>query len=140
MVECRLVNETDYEISEEAVCSCIQATAEEQRVESGTVALVMVLPRKMRALNRRYYGKDKETDVLTFADREEENYLGEIIVNPAYLEATDSGNTFLWELCHVAVHGMFHLLGVHHEDGSEHEHADLHKREIEIINNVLNDH
>lgn len=65
---------------------------------------------KMRALNKRYRGIDKTTDILSFLG--ENNFLGELIVNYAQIKRQSKKfkNTPKKELIFILVHGLLHLL------------------------------
>jgi probable rRNA maturation factor len=85
----------------------------------GQVNVVLTSSRALRALNRRFRGKDKPTDVLSFpsvpvvADR----FSGDIVIS---IEIA-SRNARLYqhapaqELKILIVHGMLHLAGYDHE-------------------------
>jgi probable rRNA maturation factor len=79
----------------------------------------------MRALNRRFRGFDRATDVLSFPagngdvpdDGEGTDYLGDIVisVDTARRQARRRGSTLPRELRVLALHGLLHLLGHDHE-------------------------
>jgi len=108
----------------------------------GEVSIALVSDRRIRALNRRYRGKDRPTDVLSFPtdvnfsaqrtrrtqrskpDRSfvPERSLGEIVIarGVARRQARDARHSELTELRVLALHGLLHLLGYDHEgDGGE---------------------
>jgi len=71
---------------------------------------------EMQKLNKKYRGKDKTTDVLSF-NINEELHLGDIVVNidQAKRQAGEYKNTLEEEIAELVAHGMLHLQGVHHE-------------------------
>jgi probable rRNA maturation factor len=103
----------------------------------GEVALVISGDRALREMNRRYRGKDKPTDVLSFPGpchshaggpgsvRRDECAacvgqvpgLGDIVisVDTAARNAKDLGRTLPQELDVLALHGFLHVLGWDHE-------------------------
>ena len=103
----------------------------------GEVALVLAGDRALHALNHRYRGKDKPTDVLSFpgpcgphvhgpkAARRGEcaacvgqpPSLGDIVisVDTAAVNARSLGRTLPQELDVLALHGFLHVLGYDHE-------------------------
>jgi probable rRNA maturation factor len=98
----------------------------------GGVSIALVSEQRMRALNRRYRGKDRSTDVLSFPGdrfpstqrtrRTQNRYLGEIVIarGVARRQARDAHHSELTELRVLALHGLLHLLGYDHErDGGE---------------------
>jgi probable rRNA maturation factor len=103
----------------------------------GEVALVLAGDRALHALNQRYRGKDKPTDVLTFpgpcgehvggpkASRRGEcaacvgqaPSLGDIVISldTAARNARERKRTLPEELDVLALHGFLHVLGYDHE-------------------------
>lgn len=84
---------------------------------TGEVALVLTGDRTVRALNARYRGKDKPTDVLSFPGPGGEAGLGDIVISveTAARNARGLGRTLLQELDVLALHGFLHVLGYDHE-------------------------
>lgn len=84
--------------------------------------LVCGAPR-MRELNREWRGKDRPTDVLSFAQMEGElegfdcSLLGDVVICHEVLlaQAEEQGSTPSAELARLLVHGILHLLGHDHE-------------------------
>ena len=81
---------------------------------------------EIQELNRKHFGRDYPTDVLSFNLRDEndppgDDYLGDIIVNidQAMRQASEYGNDLEHELAALVEHGILHLLGVHHEGDDE---------------------
>lgn len=79
----------------------------------------------VRTLNRQYRGKDRTTDVLSFALREgpfanlQPEFLGDIIISVpvAAKQAREAGHSLAREIELLLVHGLLHLLGYDHERG-----------------------
>lgn len=88
---------------------------------------------RIQEINREYRGKDKPTDVISFALEElgegeiqisggnMPRVLGDIIISidKAREQATDYGHSVERELGFLAVHGFLHLLGYDHETEAE---------------------
>ncbi|HVZ70330.1 MAG TPA: rRNA maturation RNase YbeY [Rhizomicrobium sp.] len=78
--------------------------------------ILLTTDRKLRMLNADFRGKDKPTNVLSFPSGDP-GYLGDIAI--AYgvtaKEAAAQGKAFASHACHLAVHGVLHLLGFDHE-------------------------
>ena len=66
----------------------------------------------IQALNAKYRGKDKPTDVLSFA-QDDPHVLGDIIISvpTAARQAEAAGWPVESEIALLAVHGLLHLLG-----------------------------
>jgi probable rRNA maturation factor len=84
---------------------------------SGAVALVLAGDGRLRRLNRRYRGKDRPTDVLSFPGGGGEAGLGDILISVPAAErnARVLGRRLPWELELLALHGFLHVLGYDHE-------------------------
>ena len=112
-----------------------------------SVGLSFVPPKRMRALNKVYRCKDKETDVLSFgpdierlpetAKKEEKGYLGDIIICPSYAfkEAKRRGIDPREELIRLFVHGLLHLKGYEHQ--TEEEELVMFKLQENIVEKTL---
>ena len=99
---------------------------------------------QVRALNAKWRGKDKPTNVLSFpmvdeldltraniADRE--LLLGDIVLARGVClnEAVEKGVSFENHAAHLLVHGTLHLLGYDHQD--ERDAADMEAREVRAL-------
>jgi probable rRNA maturation factor len=79
---------------------------------------------RMQELNRDWRGKDRPTDVLSFAQLEGElagldcSLLGDVVICHEVLlaQAEEQGTTPDAELTRLLVHGILHLLGFDHEE------------------------
>lgn len=91
--------------------------AAEALAVSGEVSLVLTGDRAVRALNARYRGKDRPTDVLSFPGGGAEGELGDIVISVETAEknARHLGRTLGQELDVLALHGFLHVLGYDHE-------------------------
>ena len=96
-----------------------------ERLQSAEVSVLLVGDRAMRTLNRRYRGKDRTTDVLSFPMREggfprvRQELLGDIVlcVPVAVRQARSAGVKLREEIDRLLAHGLLHLLGYDHERG-----------------------
>jgi probable rRNA maturation factor len=91
------------------------------KAEGATV--VFVSDRAIRDLNRRFRGRDRATDVLSFSteraafERPEEMNLGDVVVSVerAAAQAAEHGLEFDEEVAQLILHGLLHLCGYDHE-------------------------
>lgn len=112
---------------------CIAALEEEKIDERAEVSLTVVDNEEIRELNNEFRGKDSVTDVLSFPMSENGEYdvdpetnrimLGDIVISAekARQQAEEYGHSFEREMCFLATHSMFHLLGYDHEISEEEE-------------------
>jgi probable rRNA maturation factor len=84
---------------------------------SGELALVFAGDGILKRLNRRYRGKDRPTDVLSFPGPGGSEGLGDVLISmpAAQRNARRLGRTLAQELDVLALHGFLHLLGYDHE-------------------------
>ena len=84
----------------------------------------------VRALNREYADQDAVTDVLSFSQREGEEFvappegvppLGEVVIAypQAARQAAERGRAATEEVTRLLVHGVLHLLGYDHAEPEE---------------------
>lgn len=90
------------------------------RLEPESFAVALVSDRKIAALNRRYRGKSKPTDVLSFPasnGKGRGGYLGDVVISAetARRNARRLGHSTAGEIKLLALHGALHLLGYDHE-------------------------
>jgi probable rRNA maturation factor len=83
----------------------------------GLVSIALVSDDAMRRMNRRYLGKNRPTDVLSFPADERGPVLGDIAIatGVARRQARLAGHSYSRELRVLALHGLLHLLGYDHE-------------------------
>jgi probable rRNA maturation factor len=96
-----------------------------ERLPDAEISVLLIGDRAMRTLNRRYRGKDRTTDVLSFPLREgpfprvQHHLLGDIVISvpAAARQAREAGEALPDEIDRLLVHGFLHLLGYDHERG-----------------------
>lgn len=103
---------------------------------------------RVRRLNRDYRGQDKPTNVLSFPSEDDESHseslgaadgetgprlLGDVVFALETLEreAAAQSKTLSDHLCHLAVHGVLHLLGYDHQVADEAE--CMERLEVEVL-------
>ena len=92
--------------------------------ESATV--VFVSDRAITDLNRRFRGRKRATDVLSFPieaarfERSIDSHLGDVVVSVerAETQAKEHGLSFQNEVKQLILHGLLHLCGYDHETDS----------------------
>lgn len=98
-----------------ALFRCVQRL--ERATPTTSVALVVVPPKRMAALNLAYRGKTGPTDVLAFPVDERQpqrDGSGDVILCPAVLRTRFAGQAQPPLLAHRFVHALLHLHGYQH--------------------------
>ncbi|MEJ2480370.1 MAG: rRNA maturation RNase YbeY [Acidihalobacter sp.] len=101
------------------------------------VVLRFVDEGESRTLNRDYRGRDKPTNVLSFAFDPpagfEDAHLGDLVICTEVVEreAREQGKSPEAHYAHMVVHGLLHLQGYDHEEPNEAQRME--SLEIEIL-------
>ena len=84
--------------------------------EVGEISIAFVSDREMTSLNRKFRGRNKTTDVLTFPSGDD-TFLGDIVVSidQAKRQAADEKHSLATEVRYLILHGVLHALGYDHE-------------------------
>jgi probable rRNA maturation factor len=84
------------------------------------LSIALVSDRQIRALNRRWRGKDRTTDVLAFPLLES-NALGDVVISldTARRQAREGGWPLATELRRLLAHGILHCRGYDHERAAD---------------------
>ena len=130
--EVTIYNETGEEFSYEYIIeSIINKALEKECVENASCSIIIVDNSFIHKLNKEYRGIDRETDVISFALEDDKSMiipdgirlLGDIYISldKAEEQAKEYGHSLKRELCFLAVHGIYHLLGYDHTTKEEEE-------------------
>jgi probable rRNA maturation factor len=92
-------------------------------------------------LNHAWLGKDRPTNVISFAMQEgegagiQEDLLGDVVISAetATRDAAEAGIPFEHELYFLLLHGILHLLGYDHERGTAADARRMEAREQELF-------
>jgi probable rRNA maturation factor len=103
--------------------------------------VTIVGDRSIRGLNREYLGRDKSTNVISFAMGEGDfadlnpQLLGDVIISAdtTAREAEEGGMTFFSRLSFLLLHGILHITGYDHERSGVVEAARMEVKEQEIF-------
>ncbi len=100
--------------------------------ENSRVSCVLVDDEAMINYNHTFRQLNQTTDVLTFVEDDEANYLGDIIINVDALvhQAQTYQHTLKREMCFLFVHGLLHTLGFDHQSESDEKIMFTHQKEI----------
>ena len=97
------------------------------------VTLRIVDGNEGRALNRRYRGRDRATNVLTFVYDGGASLAGDIVLCAPIVrkEARAQGKPLAAHYAHLVIHGMLHLQGYDHARGADA--ARMEAREVALL-------
>lgn len=118
------------EIAERTLEECRFSFLRGKKISLNAIA---VSESKIKKINRKYRGKDKVTDILSFGEYEtrlalkkekrREIFLGEIFFSPAFIikQAKRSlpdktKEVIIREMAYIFSHGVLHLVGFDHEE------------------------
>ena len=118
---------------------------EAEGVGAAELSVTVTDDETVRSLNREYAGEDAVTDVLSFSQREGEEFaappggaplLGEVIIAypQALRQARERGKSQEAEVARLLVHGILHLLGYDHAQPEEERR--MRAREEELVEAV----
>lgn len=104
---------------------------------AGELSILLSDDEEVRGLNRDYRGKDRPTNVLSFPAEDaggpgRPRLLGDVVLSLGTLrrEAASQSKPLEDHLCHLAVHGILHLLGYDHESETQAEAMEALETEI----------
>ena len=117
------------------------AAAVPARARAAELSVILTSDRAIRTLNRRWRGRDKSTNVLSFPapppagrkpSRGLPRHLGDIVLayETVAREARAEGKRLDHHIAHLALHGFLHLLGYDHESHGQAEAMERRERRI----------
>jgi probable rRNA maturation factor len=124
-------NLTKFKIDEKSFSQVAKKVLKGENRRTETLSLVFVNEQEIKKLNKKFRGKNKATDVLSFelsgrggpALGGKNKYLGEVVVCPQVIKKNSEKDkkNFEKELLKVFIHGVLHLLGYDHEESEKNE-------------------
>ena len=139
MIDYEISNLTGYRLPQNLIKKTIGAFSRLAKIKkSRSLSLAFIAPASIRKWNRLYRGRDKATDVLSFAGGgigEHDDSLGEILICPdrARCQAKEYGWPLDQEIARLLVHGLAHLLGYDHENVSAKKAQEMELFEAKIL-------
>ncbi len=118
--------ESRYKVNRKRITETVKKVLKQQAVSGDVeISVAIVGDRKMRALHRKYKGKDGTTNVLSFSLTEGEPALmpteilrlGDVVVSyPQVINEAAKEEVLVDDKIDELVnHGVLHLLGIHHD-------------------------
>ena len=141
MMKIRFLNAAVWKINTRPLGMLAARARRNIKTRSGTVNVIFIDDRKMKALNKTYRQKNKPTDVLSFNYKKDKegrlDLMGEIYISieTARRQAKKNSEPFQSELNKLFVHGILHLHGYDHEKDSDY--IKMHALECKILKREL---
>ena len=100
--------------------------------KSGVIEVYLISSRRMKMLNKKFRGKDRATNVLSFQKPKgfPGTKLGEVYLDPLYIQKHKES------LDLMLVHGVLHILGYDHEKRSDR--IKMERKEQELLARISN--
>ena len=128
--EIMIFNQTNEDIPElDLVKKVLEFGMKKEKLKNTSFNVIIVDNNYIHELNKNYRDIDRETDVITFALEDEDSVrlpddmriLGDVYISidKARAQAIEYGHSFEREICFLAVHGFYHLLGYDHMNEEE---------------------
>lgn len=141
-------NLTSNDVDKDYLKEVAQTVLEEEEAE-GSISLAIVGENRVRKLNKRYRGKNKVTDVLSFpaqevkieqfkiGPKEESEGLGEVVIclKRVKKNARRNDKEVEEEFTLVLIHGILHLLGYDHQE--EEEAQEMEQKQQQYLDKIL---
>ena len=132
MITILFQTETHYPVDRKKVKAALTSVLEKKINHSAEVSVAIIGDRRMRELNRVYRKIDATTDVLSFPLNDptytkNQSFveapdgilrLGDILISfPQAVQTASEDNKLVDDvIVFLALHGLDHLLGIHHEE------------------------
>ena len=124
MNKIEIFNETLEDINLDDLTGVLELAVKIENLHKVSFNVIIVDNEYIHKINKEYRNIDRETDVITFALEDEESIvlpddervLGDIYISidKVRSQAKEYGHSERRELCFLAVHGFYHLLGYDH--------------------------
>jgi probable rRNA maturation factor len=136
MIEINNVNEEDIDLKE--INNLAQSFLSANSLDKKLVSIAFISKKEMTKINHEYRGKNENTDVLSFLEENDSDYLGELLINYDKIkeQAKDFKNSSEQELNFILIHGLLHLLG--YTDEKEEDKEEMIKLGNEFLEKYYN--
>ena len=132
-------------ISRKKLLAALRTLTDETSCSTCELSLLFTNDKEIHFLNQFYRGKDRPTDVLSFAMREgkgkkiEQSSLGDIVISipTAIRQAKEHGVSEHEEVLRLIVHGYLHLLGYDHEKVTKGAAQKMRRKESVLLKSLL---
>ncbi len=122
-------NQTRRDFPERKIRRALSIFLREFSIVGSDLDITFVGDKAMQGINRKFRGKNKTTDVLSFPlheskiARKKKVFLGDLVISlpQCVRQAKANGQSFEKELLFLITHGFLHLLGFDHEKSLKEE-------------------
>lgn len=124
-------------VAEDGLKKVVEETLKTAAVQDAEISIAIVSDKEIKELNKKYRGKNKVTDVLSFGYRANP-LIGEIIICLPQVKRQAKENNANWknELIFMLIHGVLHLCGYDHEK-SEKEARKMERIQDQICESLI---
>lgn len=142
MLKFDYIKKINCPISPKLIEKTIKFFSKEAKSLKGGLEIAVIGDREMKKINYHYRGKNKTTDVLSFAFQEEKNiktdFLGQIFISYAQIkrQAKEYKISEKEEFVRMLVHGLLHLIGHDHETKTKEQ--KMFKYQELVVSKILN--
>ena len=112
----------------------------EEDLSQYSINIRIVNDKEMMDLNRKFRKKDSSTNVLSFTNNDISKSmtgnLGDIAINHDFVEreSIEQGKAFDDHIIHMLIHGIYHILGLDHENDKMAE--IMEKKEVALLSKL----
>ncbi|MDH4044338.1 MAG: rRNA maturation RNase YbeY [Gemmatimonadota bacterium] len=122
-----------------AVRRTVRVVLDGERAGAATVSVTFLSSQRMRAQNRRTFGRDRATDVIAFGMRHDGHLVADLYVSPAAAAAAAArfGVPPREEIVRLVIHGTLHALGQDHPDGASRVRSPMWQRQERYVQRAV---
>jgi probable rRNA maturation factor len=147
MIYFEIITEVKYKYNKNLIERAIKVFSDNIKLKKKVFfTLIITGKRNIKKINRCYRGKDKITDVLSFAELDcekkfpgEQGDLGQIFI--CLPRTREQAKQYNWntdyELIRLLIHGLSHLLGFEHENVSRKKIKEMEDFEKKVISQIF---
>ena len=104
---------------------------------SGELSITLLTDAEIQALNLRFLGRDRTTDVLSFSLGDDDGLMGDVYVSPGEVQRNSVAHSVphRQEALRVVIHGTLHALGLDHPD-DQREESDMFRLQERLLRSL----
>ena len=117
-----------------------EVLSDDEDLSDKTINIKIVNNEEMINLNKQFRKKESSTNVLSFTNQDISKSitgnLGDIAINYDFIkkESKEQGKTFDDHIIHMLIHGIYHILGIEHENDKMA--TVMEEKEIDLLNKL----